>query len=66
MPLLAIFTLTEFDSLSAELRDLETGELISVVDDDPSDRRAFQDQVTAAAAALGQHVVEWDRSQLAA
>lgn len=66
MPLLAIFALTEFDSLTAELRDVETCELISVVDDDPSDRRPFQDQVTAAAAALGHHVEEWDRSQLAA
>ena len=65
MELLAIFTLTEFDSLTAELCDVETQELIAVVDDNPTDRRAFQDQVTAAAAALGHHVIEWDRSQLA-
>lgn len=66
MQLLAIFALTELDELTAELCDVETQELVARVEDDPADRSPFQDQVKAAAAALGHEVVEWDRSKLAA
>lgn len=65
-PALAIFDLGEFDELSATLCDIETREVLGRVDDDPQDRAAFQDQVKAAAKALGLEVIEWDRAALAA
>lgn len=64
MKLLAVFDLTEFDGLTAELCDVETKELVGRVEDDPADRRAFQDQVKAAAEGQGHEIVEWDRSAL--
>lgn len=64
MKLLAIFALTELDELSAELRELESGELVGRVEDDPADRRPFQERVKSAAEAQGHEIVEWDRSRL--
>lgn len=65
-PVLAIFDLTELDELSATLRNLETGEWLLRVEDDPEDRRPFQERVKEAAKANGYEVQEWDRSRLAA
>lgn len=66
MKLLAVFALTELDELTAELRDLETNELIGQVEDDPAERRPFHEVVKATAAAQGHEIEEWDRSRLAA
>ena len=65
-PVLAIFDLTELDELSASLCDLETGVELLRVEDDPDDRRPFQERVKEAAEANGYEVQEWDRSRLAA
>jgi hypothetical protein len=66
MQLLAIFALTELDELTAELCELESKAPVMRVEDDPADRRPFQEQVKAAAAAQGHEIAEWDRSQLTA
>lgn len=63
---LAIFDLTELDELSASLCDLETGVELLRVEDDPEDRRPFQERVKEAAAANGYEVQEWDRRALRA
>lgn len=64
MKLLARFELTELDELTASLCDLESGLPVMRVEDDPADRRPFQERVKQAAAAEGHEVVEWDRSGL--
>ena len=63
---LALFELTELDELTAVLYDLESGAALLRVDDDPTDRRPFQERVKEAAAANGYEVQEWDRSALRA
>jgi len=65
-PVLARFDLTELDELTAFLYDLESGAALLRVEDDPEDRRPFQERVKEAAAANGYEVQEWDRSRLAA
>lgn len=63
-PVLARFDLTELDKLTAWLYDLESGQPLLRVEDDPEDRRPFQEQVKEAAEANGYEVHEWDRSAL--
>lgn len=64
MKLLARFELTELDELTASLCDLESGLPVMRIEDDPADRRPFQERVKAAAAAEGHEIEEWDRSGL--
>lgn len=61
---LAIFELDEFEALTAGLHDLETGEFITRVEDDPESGVPFQERVFSAAAELGYEVAEWDRRAL--
>lgn len=61
---LAIFELTELDDLTAVLNDLETGNFVARVEDDPDDLTPFQERVKSAAAELGYEVAEWDRRAL--
>lgn len=63
-PVLARFDLTELDELTALLCCLESGVVLLRVEDDPEDRRPFQERVKEAAAANGYEVQEWDRSAL--
>lgn len=65
-PVLAIFDLTELDELTASLCDIESGVELLRVEDDPEDRRPFQERVQEAAEANGYEVQEWDRSALRA
>lgn len=64
MQLLAVFQLTHSDQVAASLHNLETKELIDIVEDNPSDTRPFNKQVEAWAKANGHEIAEWDRSAL--
>lgn len=64
MKLLAKFVINEREELSAELREIETGELITTVEDDARSPLPFQTRVQVFAT-LNDHIIEeWDRSAL--
>jgi len=66
MKIRAQFELTELDELAAELVEIETGNTVGRVSDDPADGRPFQEQVRAWATANGWEIEEWDRRALMA